>query len=202
MWFEYGRKETDFLARRDPALGELVTLRGHIYRPRICDPFASLLHSIAGQQISGRAHQTVWARLSQRNLISPEAILACPEEALGALGLGPKKARWARACAERARELDELASLSDAECVRRLTDFPGVGRWTAEMFLLFCLNRMDVLSKGDFGIRKGLALLHGETAPDQFDFWRELYSPYGSVASLYLWELAAGTVPGGKHAQF
>jgi len=78
--------------------------------------------------------------------------------------------------------------------IKRLVSLPGVGVWTAEMMLIFSLQRPDVVSWGDYGIRKGMMKLYGldELTREQFDKYRKRYSPYGSVASLYLWEIAAG----------
>ena len=86
----------------------------------------------------------------------------------------------------------ELATLSDAEIIRRLSSLNGVGVWTAEMLLIFSLERPDVVSWGDLAIRRGMMNLYGldSLTREQFDRYRKRYSPYGSVASLYLWALA------------
>lgn len=190
MIFQYDRRACEHLAGRDAALGAWIERLGKIEREVIPDPFAALVNSIAGQQVSSKAQRTIWERLCVRGLTTPEAILSADEQALRQTGLGGKKTLWIRQAAARAAELADLAALSDEEVVARLTTFAGVGRWTAQMLLIFSLNRMDVFSRGDFGIRKGLALLHGEQAVRDFSLWRARYAPYGSVASLYLWEIA------------
>lgn len=190
MIFRYTRRETDYLAARDPALSAWIKRIGYVEREILPDPFEALVYAVSGQQVSSKAQATVWARLCARGLTRPQAVRAASEAELAALGLGPKKARWVRQAAARAHALEGLEALDDAQAIQTLVSFEGVGRWTAEMLLIFSLNRMNVLSRGDFGIRRGLTILHGEDACAQFARWKELYTPYGSVASLYLWEIA------------
>ncbi|NLF27959.1 MAG: DNA-3-methyladenine glycosylase 2 family protein [Clostridiales bacterium] len=194
MNFRYGTEEADYLSRRDPALGAWIQKLGVLEWSTIPDVFEALMSSITAQQVSGRAYRTVWGRLTARGLTTPGAYLAIPQEELAALGVGPKKAKWMRRAAERAEELSVLPELSDEDAIKKLVSFDGVGRWTAEMLLIFSLNRMDILSQGDFGIRKALCALHGDGADRDFARFRELYAPYASVASLYLWEIANGEV--------
>lgn len=199
------------LATADPALGAAIHRIGAVERSVIPDLFTALADAIAGQQISGAAQRTVMARLfaavgdcantAATPLLSPGRVLAASDEALRACGLSARKAAWLRAVAQTVRSgaLDarSLAALPDDAVIARLTALPGVGVWTAEMLLLFCLQRPDVLSWGDFGIRRGLCLVHGLDAltKEQFSHWRALYSPYGSVASLYLWAVSGETPP-------
>ena len=130
--------------------------------------------------------------------LSPAALLLLDEAALRACGFSARKAGWLRAAAQAAAngelDADALRALPDDEVQRRLTALPGVGVWTAEMLMLFCLLRPDILSWGDFGIRRGICLVHG-LAPDAltrdaFEAYRALYTPHGSLASLYLWHVA------------
>lgn len=88
---------------------------------------------------------------------------------------------------------DALRTMDDESVIRQLVQLPGIGRWSAEMTLIFTLGREDVLSYGDFGIRRGIMRLHQLEALSKADFmhFRELYSPYGTIASFYLWEIAA-----------
>ena len=194
MNFRYGAGEMEHLCARDPALGAWIQKLGQLEWSIIPDVFEALMSSITAQQVSGKAYQTVWGRLTARGLTTPDKYLAIPHEELAALGVGPKKAKWMRAAAERAQELSVLPELNDEDAIRKLVSFDGVGRWTAEMLLIFSLNRMNILSQGDFGIRKALNMLHGDGADRDFARFRELYAPYASVASLYLWEIANGAV--------
>lgn len=188
-----------YLAAADPALGAAICRIGPVEREGFADLFPALVNSIAGQQISGKALGTVWARLCAAvGEITPANLLAAGEDSLRSCGLSGRKAGYLRAAAEafRSGALDEttLRALPDEDFIRALTVLPGVGRWTAEMLLIFCLQRPDVLAFDDFGIRKGLCLLHGLPAltKEQFSEYRARYSPYGTAASLYLWAIAGG----------
>lgn len=196
--FAYGQTETDYLTVRDPILGQAIRRIGPIEREVIPNLFTALVNSIAGQQISGKALATVWARLCERlGEITPEAILAAGEENLRACGMSGRKAGYMLAAAQAVKDgtihIHSLVDKSDDEIIKTLTALPGVGRWTAEMLLIFSLERPDVLAFDDFGIRKGLCLLYGleELTRAQFEEYRARYSPYATVAGLYLWEIAA-----------
>ena len=198
QFFQYGSTETDYLSARDPALGDAIARVGHIDRVVIPDLFAALINSIAGQQISGKALATVWARLCDRlGEITPAAVLAAGENNLRACGLSGRKAGYmlaaARAVQDGTLPIHSLVEKSDEEIIRILTALPGVGRWTAEMLLIFSLERPDVIAFDDFGIRKGICRLYGldELTRAQFAVYRARYTPYATVAGLYLWEIAA-----------
>ena len=198
MIFSYGRTETEYLAARDPVLGAAIARIGQIERAVMPDLFEALLFNIAGQQISSKALETVWARLREAvGTVTPAQITAAGEERLRACGLSGRKAGYmlgaAQAAVSGAVDFTGLADKPDEQVVRELTALSGVGRWTAEMLLIFSLCRPDVLSYDDFGIRKGLCRLHGlETIPRAaFAAYRARYSPYGTVAAFYLWEIAA-----------
>lgn len=197
--FLYGEAEVAHLAARDAALGRLMARLGPIRRERIPDPFMALAHAIAGQQISGAAHATVWGRLlAAFPVFTPETLAAATPVGLRACGLSLRKGAAIREIARRAMcgelDLPALPALDDNALCARLCALPGVGQWTAEMIMIFSLGRMDVLSLGDFGIRKGLRMLYRkrELSPALVARVKKRYAPYASVASLYLWELAGG----------
>ncbi|WP_346705127.1 DNA-3-methyladenine glycosylase [uncultured Agathobaculum sp.] len=197
-YFAYGKTETDYLTERDPVLGAAIARIGHIDREVIPNLFTALVNSIAGQQISGKALATVWARLCDRlGEITPETILAAGEDGLRACGMSGRKAGYMLAAAHAVQDgtinIHSLVDKSDDEIIKTLTALPGVGRWTAEMLLIFSLERPDVLAFDDFGIRKGLCRLYGleELTRVQFEEYRARYAPYATVAGLYLWEVAA-----------
>ena len=197
-YFSYSAVETDYLSARDPALGAAMARMGHIDRAVIPDLFAALLNSIAGQQISGKALATVWARLCARlGEVTPDSVLAAGEDGLRACGLSGRKAGYMLAAAHAVQDgtlnIHSLVDKTDEEAIQTLVALPGVGRWTAEMLLIFSLQRPDVLAFDDLGIRKGLCRLYGwdEVTREQFEDCRARFSPYGTVASLYLWALAA-----------
>lgn len=196
--FQYGKTEIAYLSEQDPILGAAIARIGHIERAVIPNLFTALVNSIAGQQISGKALATVWGRLCD-NLgeITPETVLTAGESGLRACGLSGRKANYmlaaARAVQDGTLPIHSLVDKSDEEVIKTLTALPGVGRWTAEMLLIFSLERPDVLAFDDFGIRKGLCRLYGleELKRAQFEEYRARYSPYATVAGLYLWEIAA-----------
>lgn len=195
--FAYGPTELDHLRKRDRKLGRAIDEIGPIEREVIPDPFAALVHTIVGQQISSSAAAAIWSRLQEQfGGIRPEPIAAASVEELRRCGLSARKAGYIRGIATAVLQGDldlaGLHALSDEDVIGRLTALPGIGRWSAEMVLLFSLQRPDVVSWGDLAIRRGMMNLYGLNAlsPDQFDRYRRRYSPYGSVASLYLWAVS------------
>ena len=198
MFFSYGKAETDYLAARDPVLGAAIDRIGHIDREVFPDLFEALINSIAGQQISGKALQTVWKRLCDAvGAVTPENLLAAGEERLRACGFSGRKANYmlsaARAVEDGTLDIHSLVEKPDEEVIHALTALPGVGRWTAEMLLTFSLQRPDVFAYDDFGIRKGMCRLYGLDilSKAQFAEYRARYAPHATVAALYLWHIAA-----------
>ena len=133
--------------------------------------------------------------------VTPQALLAQPQTALQALGLSARKVDYMRGIARQVvdgeLDLPGMAALEDAEVCRRLAALRGIGVWTAEMLLLFSLQRPDILSYDDLAIRRGLRMLyrHKEMPRERFERYRRRFSPYGSLASLYLWAIAGGALP-------
>ncbi|WP_058303765.1 DNA-3-methyladenine glycosylase family protein [Gorillibacterium timonense] len=192
--FEYGQLEMDYLCRADVALGEAIRRLGKIERFVIPDLFAALVYAIVGQLISTKAVQTIWARMQDRlGEITPHRLATCPVEEIQQCGITMKKATCiaeiAQQVAEGRFDLEGLSVLPDEEVIQRLSKLKGIGRWTAEMLLLLSMERSDVVSWGDIAIRRGMMKLYGlpSLSKDQFEGYRKTYSPYGSVASLYLW---------------
>lgn len=195
--FQYGKTETAYLSKQDPILGAAIDRIGHIERAVIPNLFTALVNSIAGQQISSKALATVWGRLCDSlGEITPETVLTAGESGLRACGMSGRKANYMLTAAHAVQDgmlsIHSLVDKSDEEVIKTLTALPGVGRWTAEMLLIFSLERPDVLASDDFGIRKGLCRLYGlqELTRAQFAEYRTRYSPYATVAGLYLWEIA------------
>ena len=202
MYFEYGQEEIEYLKSRDRRLGEAIDRIGHIYRETDGDLFSSVVSNIVGQQISGAALVTVLGRLSGKlGVISVDTVNACSAEELQSCGMSHRKAEYIKSFAEQVKsgdfDIDVLAALPDKEVIDRLTGLKGIGVWTAEMLLIFCLQRPDVVSFGDFGIRRGMRMLyrHREIGKEKFERYAKRYSPYGSIASLYLWAIAGGAIP-------
>ena len=197
-FFRYGSRETDFLKQQDEQLAQAMERIGPIERPVIPDLFTALVSSIVHQQISNKAAATVWGRVVQRiGSITPQAVVAVPVEEIQKLGMSMRKASYIQqissAVASGDLDLNELHALPDNEVVERLSAQPGIGVWTAEMLMIFSMQRPDVVSWHDLAIRRGMMNLYGhsELKRPQFDNYRQRYSPYGSVASLYLWRISA-----------
>ena len=196
--FEYGQKETDYLKSKDKKLGAAIDRIGMIKRGIITDPFTAMISSVVGQQISSKAADTVWNRLI--NLlgdITPEGIAQAGLPEIQSCGMTVRKAGYIKGIAEAAisGEIDfnTLHTLTDEEIIKTLSALHGVGVWTAEMLLIFSLCRPDVVSYKDLAICRGMMNLYGlkELPKEKFERYRKRYSPYGSVASLYLWALSA-----------
>jgi DNA-3-methyladenine glycosylase II len=202
VYFEYGEKEIEYLTRKDKRLGEAISKIGHIYREVNGDLFSSAIHHIVGQQISSAALKTVWARLND-NLgeISSATIRAASREDIQTCGITFKKADSIKDFAEKVHcgefNIDALRNMPDAEVVLKLSGLKGIGVWTAEMLMIFSLQRPNIVSYGDLGIQRGLRMLYHHRKIDRkmFDKYARRYAPYGTVASLYLWAIAGGAIP-------
>ena len=200
-YFEYGEKEINYLKARDRRLAKVIEKTGMIKREIIPDLFAALVHSIAGQQISTKAHRTVWKRVKAAlGEVTPENVLKLTPEELQGAGLSFRKVAYIRSAAQKIISgefsVERLYGMSDSEVEASLSQLEGVGRWSAQMLMLFSMGRPDILSFQDLGIQRGLRLLYGhkKITPDLFEKYRKRYSPYCSVASLYLWAVAGGEV--------
>ena len=197
MYFAYGEEETDYLKKKDKRMAEVIDRIGHVERKVDTDLFSAVVHHIVGQQISTKAQETIWQRmLSALGEVNAETVLAAGVPKLQALGMTFRKAEYITDFAEKvhtgAFDLEGIWQKSDEEAIRELSSLKGIGVWTAEMLMIFSLCRPDVLSWGDLGIRRGMALLYGdrELTRERFERRRKRYSPYGSVVSLYLWSIA------------
>ena len=152
-----------------------------------------------GQQISTKAFITIWKRITDLfGTVTPESILSKSAEELQKCGITMKKANYIQNIAmditNGKLNLDTLYELPDDEVCRRLSSLNGIGTWTAEMLMTFSMQRLDILSWDDLAIRRGIMMLYRHKKLDKnlFAKYKKRYSPYGSVASLYLWELSMG----------
>jgi DNA-3-methyladenine glycosylase II len=191
--------ETVYLKKRDEALGAAIDAIGPIRREVNPDLFSALVRTIVGQQISAKAQLTIWERMNGRLAgITPRAILDCTEAELQSCGITFKKASYIRNIAELVSDgrldIEALHTKTDAEVCGELVKIDGIGIWTAEMLMLFSMQRPDILSFGDLAILRGMRMLYRreEIPRPLFETYRRRYSPYGSVASLYLWAVAGG----------
>lgn len=192
--FEYGERELKSLAQSAPELIPLFEKYGMIRRSTTADLFTALCQSIISQQISTKAQETIFNRLiAALGKPTPKRLLEAPKELLIKCGVNRRKIDYLHSIAtamENGMTKESLQPLSDEEIICRLTQLHGVGVWTAEMMLIFCFCRSNVLSYGDLGIRTALARLHGvETiSKNLFESDRARFVPYATVASFYLWE--------------
>jgi DNA-3-methyladenine glycosylase II len=202
------------LAAADPTMAALIERVGKIdieerlrrrKEERPADPYGALLRAIVGQQLSTKAARTIYGRVTDLfdgSAPTPEQLLGASEEDLRGAGLSGRKVEYIRDLAAHVisgeLELDRLDELPDEQVIEEIVAVRGLGQWTAEMFLIFHLERPDVLSGGDLGIRKAVGIEYGldEMPPPQRvleigEPWR----PHRSLASLYLWESLAA-IPG------
>lgn len=205
MHFIYGSKEVDYLKSKDKVLGELIDQIGHIERETDTDLFSSVVHHIIGQQISTKAQTTIWNRMREKyGEVNAETISAADLDELQSLGMTFRKAEYITDFAGKVHsgefDLEAISEMSDEDAIKALASLKGIGVWTAEMILLFCLQRPDIFSYDDLAIQRGLRMVYHHRKIDRklFEKYRRRFSPYCSVASLYLWAVAGGTVPGMK----
>lgn len=202
LYFKYGETEISFLKQKDKRLGEIIDAVGHIDRTVDTDLFSSVVHHIIGQQISTKAQATIWQRMQDAlGEVTAETILAAGVPKLQSTGITFRKAEYitdfaGRVCSGEF-DPDAVAHMSDADAIRELSALKGIGVWTAEMILLFCLQRPDVFSFDDLAIQRGLRMVYRHRKIDRklFEKYRRRFSPYCSVASLYLWAVAGGAIP-------
>jgi DNA-3-methyladenine glycosylase II len=195
------------LAASDPVMAELVDRLGEwtigdrrrgLPKP---DAYGALLRTIVGQQLSTKAARTIHERvlgLFGGRTPTPEELLAVSEEDLRGAGLSGRKVTYIRDLAAHVKdgelELDRLDELSDEEVIEEIVAVRGLGRWSAEMFLMFHLERPDVFSGGDLGLRRAIQVAYGleemptpEEAVERAERWR----PHRTLAAVYLWESLA-----------
>jgi DNA-3-methyladenine glycosylase II len=186
------------LARRDPIIRDLMRAHGvcRLAEAQKSDPFRALCHAIIAQQLSTKAAATIEGRFAALfgGTPTPAAVAEASDEQLRAVGLSPQKLRYMRDLSARVQDgslvLHGLEALSDDDVIAALTSVKGVGRWTAEMFLIFRLHRPDVLPLDDLGIVNAVKRAYGLRArPTAARLTRigEAWRPYRSVACWYLW---------------
>jgi DNA-3-methyladenine glycosylase II len=197
-WGEHDRE----LMKADKKLAKVMKRGGPIHpdkdrRASRSDPYEALARAICGQQLSTKAAASIWAKVEAvfgGQTPAPEQVIDADPQALRDAGLSWGKVSYFRDLAERVRDgdldLKRLPQLEDEEVIEELTRIKGIGRWTAEMFLIFHLGRPDVLATGDLGIRKGAQLAYGMDempTPEELGQMGERWRPHRTLACLYLW---------------
>jgi len=196
---EYWDEACHYLSKRDRVMSRLIPLFGQARLQSRGDPFTTLARAIVGQQISVKAAQAVWDRLlglfpANTMLIEPAQVLTCKYEDLRAVGLPGRKADYLVDLALHFRDQtihpQQWDGMADDAIIEELTDIRGIGRWTAEMFLIFYLMRPNVLPLDDIGLIKGISVNYFSGESVSRAEARELgegWAPYRSVATWYLW---------------
>ncbi len=201
-FFKYSEVEKEFISGKDKRLAEVIEKIGHINREVNPDLFGSLIHSIIGQQISTKAHATIWLRMVEGlGEITPRSICSQTPEHLQSYGLSFRKVEYMQNVSQKIESgefsISALYDMSDEEVCRELSKLNGIGIWTAEMMMTFSMQRPNVMSYGDLAIQRGMRMIfrHRKITKELFAKYHRKFSPYATVASLYFWAVAGGAIP-------
>lgn len=190
-------KSVEELCNADPQMKKLVQIIGNIEVAMRLDFFTSIVRSMIGQQISVQAANAIYTRLESlmENNITAASMLQASEERLRSIGLSARKVIYLRDLAEKVYhndiDLQKLHTLDNQTVIKQLTSIKGIGKWTAEMFLIFSLGRMNVLALDDIGIQRGAKWLYEVEKLDRRKILvdkQPIWSPHLTIASFYLWE--------------
>jgi DNA-3-methyladenine glycosylase II len=192
---DYWDRAKRALARKDPVMAALIRSRPKVFLARRGEPFVTLARAIVGQQISVKAAQSVWDRVvTCAGAVTPEGVLLKKPSELRACGLSDRKTEYivdlARRFADGRVHPYRWPEMSDEEVIADLVQVRGIGRWTAEMFLIFSLLRPDVFPLDDLGLQKGIRgayFRNRRIAPKTMAKLGETWRPWRSVATWYLW---------------
>jgi DNA-3-methyladenine glycosylase II len=190
---DYWDKARRALTRRDPVMGAIIRAHPKVFMVRRGEPFNTLARAICGQQISVKAAQAVWNRvcICLDQDITPKAVVAQDRKKLRACGLSDRKTEYiadlAQHFADGKIHEQRWPQMSDEEIIAELIDVRGIGRWTAEMFLMFNLLRPDVFPLDDLGLQKAIRLSYKKTTVKKMKALGETWRPWRSVATWYLW---------------
>jgi DNA-3-methyladenine glycosylase II len=192
---DYWLRAKRALAKRDPVMAGIMRAHPKIFLARRGEPFMTLARAIVGQQISVKAAQSVWDRLAACvSDVTPEGILRKPRPELRACGLSDRKTEYiadlAQHFANGAIHVHRWPEMSDEDIIGELIEVRGIGRWTAEMFLIFSLLRPDVFPLDDLGLQKGIRVAYFRNRKVALSTMRKLgesWRPWRSVATWYLW---------------
>ena len=195
--FIIDEKTVKYLKNTDDKIKLLIESIDEIDKEYIPDPFIALVNSIIYQQITFKAANSIWKRFVERvKEITPKNVIEVPFDDLRNCGLSRSKANYVKnialAVINNDLHVDKLSEMTDDEIKTELIKIKGIGNWTADMFLIFSLNRPDVISYYDLAIRKGIQWLYSmkeEPSLVEFNSFKERYSPYNTAVSLYLWEI-------------
>lgn len=195
--FVFTDEEVDALKNADPNMKKLIERIGKLERHYMPDLFGSLISCIVSQQLSNKAAEAIWKKFSLAvPALTAVAVSDLRPGLLREIGLSNNKINYIKNLSDAVLSgslvLENLPGKDDDEVALELLNIKGIGPWTVEMFLIFSLGRKDILSFGDLGIRKGISWLYGiqgVLSKDHFESVAKRYSPNGTLASLYLWEI-------------
>lgn len=184
----------DYLIKIDPLLGRLIARQTIVRSSRPRNYFEALCRSIIGQQVSVKAAETIYGRFVETTKLKPESVRKLTEEEVKQIGLSRQKTSYLKDLADHfykdSAVYNHLDSLNDDEVIKELTAVKGIGPWTAQMFLMFTLNRPDVFAPDDVGLQNAMMKLYKwETLPSRSELLlhAETWSPYRTTASFHLW---------------
>ena len=181
----------DALILHEPRFANVIELTGVPKLRLRPDGFETLLQAIVSQQVSVAAANAIWSRLELNNFVNPNQILQTNEDQLKAVGLSRQKIRYAKALAAANLDYKELRKKSDDEVIRILTEIPGIGVWTAEIYAMFSLKRADIFAAGDLALKESARLLFSlkeRPTEGELRIQSKKWSPWRSVAALLLWD--------------
>jgi DNA-3-methyladenine glycosylase II len=192
---DYWHRAKRALGRRDPVMARIMREHPKVFLVRRGEPFLTLARAIVGEQISVKAAQSVWDRLvACVGEVTPQGVLLKERKLLRACGLSDRKTEYiadlAQHFADGAIHVHRWPEMSDEEIIAELVEVRGIGRWTAEMFLIFNLLRPDVFPLDDLGLQKGIRLAYFKGRKVSLRTMRRLgeaWRPWRSVATWYLW---------------
>lgn len=203
MYFRYDEKETKILKNKCKKLACVIDQIGFVKREVDKDLFSAVVHHIVGQQISTKAQATIWQRIeTDLKTVNADTILNAGIDKLQSFGMTFKKAEYITDFAKKIKnnefDLDAIWEKTDEEVIKELSALKGIGVWTAEMLLLFCMERKNVFSYDDLAIHRGIRMVyhHKKLTKPLFEKYRKRFSPYCSIASLYFWAVAGGAIEG------
>ena len=180
----------DALILYEPRFADVIKLTGVPKLRLRSDGFETLLQAIVSQQVSVAAANAIWSRLEFENFVDPDQILKTNEDQLKAVGLSRQKIRYAKALAAADLDYIELRQKSDGEVIKVLTEVPGIGVWTAEIYAMFSLKRADIFAAGDLALKESARLLFSlneRPTEGELRIRSKKWSPWRSVAALLLW---------------
>ena len=182
------------LARLDTELGDVIKDLDNIKLRTREGGFSALLRAIVGQQLSVKAAAAIWLKLENAKLTTEESIESASDLELRICGLSRQKIKYTKALSAQKINYVKLKSLKEEEVIEILTAVPGIGRWTAEIYLMFCLDRADIFPSGDLALQEATKILYSLLVRPKEKEMREIaqkWKPFRSLAALVLWEFYA-----------